>query len=84
MSQEESILRETFPTEYLQYERRVKRLLPWILQLRGEPATVGMTGEVPSHSLPPAVAYAPGRAYEATRARAVRRPSTAALMMPPA
>ncbi|WP_406701119.1 methyltransferase family protein [Singulisphaera sp. Ch08] len=30
MSQEESILRAKFPTEYPQYERRVKRLLPWI------------------------------------------------------
>jgi protein-S-isoprenylcysteine O-methyltransferase Ste14 len=30
MGQEESVLQATFPTEYPQYERRVKRLLPWI------------------------------------------------------
>jgi protein-S-isoprenylcysteine O-methyltransferase Ste14 len=30
VGQEESALRATFPSEYPQYERRVKRLLPWV------------------------------------------------------
>jgi protein-S-isoprenylcysteine O-methyltransferase Ste14 len=30
MGQEESILRAAFPSEYPEYEQRVKRLLPWI------------------------------------------------------
>ena len=30
VSQEDSILRVAFPGRYPQYERKVKRLLPWI------------------------------------------------------
>ena len=30
MGKEETVLRTTFPDEYPEYERRVKRLLPWI------------------------------------------------------
>jgi protein-S-isoprenylcysteine O-methyltransferase Ste14 len=30
MGQEDCILRTAFPSQYLEYEQRVKRLLPWI------------------------------------------------------